>query len=96
MNSLPGVQFVEMPDADRCAGGAGTYLVKDFDTSQRIVARKRQAVEHSGADLVATSCPACMIQLKTGLPSGIQVRHIAQVLQDSYEAGDRRAGEPAP
>jgi FAD/FMN-containing dehydrogenase/Fe-S oxidoreductase len=96
LNSLPGVQFIEMPDADRCAGGAGTYLVKDFDTSQRILARKRQAVEHSGADLVATSCPACMIQLKTGLPSGIQVRHIAQVLQDSYEAGDRRAGEPAP
>jgi Fe-S oxidoreductase len=94
LNSLPGVQFIEMSDADRCAGGAGTYLVKDFDTSQRILARKRQAVEHSAADLVATSCPACMIQLKTGLPSKIQVKHIAQVLQDSYEAGERQAGEP--
>jgi Fe-S oxidoreductase len=94
LNSLPGVQFIEMSDADRCAGGAGTYLVKDFDTSQRILARKRQAVEHSGADLVATSCPACMIQLKTGLPGDIEVKHIAQVLQDSYQAGERRAGEP--
>src|SRR4029079_18211843 len=65
LKMLPGVQFVEMPDADRCAGGAGTYLVKDFDTSQQIVARKRQAVEDSGANLVATSCPACLIQLKT-------------------------------
>ncbi|HEU4505918.1 MAG TPA: (Fe-S)-binding protein, partial [Nitrospira sp.] len=96
LKSLPGVQFVEMPDADRCAGGAGTYLVKDFDTSQRIVARKRQAVEHSGADLVATSCPACMIQLKTGLPRDIEVKHIAQVLRDSYETQGRQAGEPAP
>jgi Fe-S oxidoreductase len=96
LNMLPDVQFIEMPDADRCAGGAGTYLVKDFDTSQRIVARKQQAVEQSGADLVATSCPACMIQLKTGLPPGIQVRHIAQVLQDSYEAGERQAGKPMP
>jgi len=96
LKSLPGVQFVEMPDADRCAGGAGTYLVKDFDTSQRIVARKRQGVEDSGADLVATSCPACMIQLKTGLPRDIEVKHIAQVLQDSYETEERQAGEPAP
>ncbi len=96
LKMLPGVQFVEMPDADRCAGGAGTYLVKDFDTSQRIVARKRQAVEDSGANLVATSCPACMIQLKTGLPSAVEVKHIAQVLQDSYEAGSPEAGEPVP
>jgi Fe-S oxidoreductase len=96
LKGLPGVQFVEMPDADRCAGGAGTYLVKDFDTSQRIVARKRQAVEDSGADLVATSCPACMIQLKTGLPPAVEVKHIAQILQDSYQAGAHEARETAP
>ena len=95
LKKLPGVEYVEMPDADRCAGGAGTYLVKDFDTSQRIVARKREAVESSGATLVATSCPACMIQLKTGLPPDVEVKHIAQVLQESYEAARRRAGETA-
>jgi len=96
LKSLPGMRFVEMPDADRCAGGAGTYLVKDFETSQRIVDRKRQAVAQSGADVVATSCPACMIQLKTGLPPEVQVKHVAQVLQESYEAGERHTGEPAP
>jgi Fe-S oxidoreductase len=80
-----------MPDADRCAGGAGTYLVKDFETSQQIVERKRRAVEQSGADVVATSCPACMIQLKTGLPKAVQVKHVAQVLKDSYDAADRPA-----
>ena len=86
---LPGVEFVEMPDADRCAGGAGTYLVKDFDTSQRIVERKRQAVEDSGANLVATSCPACMIQLRTGLRGAAEVKHVAQLIQEAYEAADR-------
>jgi len=92
LTSLPGVDFVEMPDADRCAGGAGTYLVKDFETSQQIVERKRRAVEESRAEVVATSCPACMIQLKTGLPKEVQVKHIAQVLKDSYEAADRPDG----
>lgn len=89
---LPGVDYVEMPDADRCAGGAGTYLVKDFDTSQQIVERKRRAVEQSGADVVATSCPACMIQLRTGLPGAVKVKHVAQLLRDSYDAADRNSG----
>ena len=96
LQNLPGVQYVEMPDADRCAGGAGTYLVKDFETSQRIVSRKRQAVAQSGAGVVATSCPACMIQLKTGLPADVAVKHVAQVLRESYEAGERQTGEPHP
>jgi Fe-S oxidoreductase len=86
---LPGVEYVEMPDADRCAGGAGTYLVKDFETSQRIVERKRLAVEQSGADVVATSCPACMIQLRTGLQGTAEVKHVAQLIQEAYEAADR-------
>ncbi len=94
LKNLPGVRFVEMPDADRCAGGAGTYLVKDFDTSQRIMERKRQAIEQSGAAVVATSCPACMIQLRTGLPAAVQVKHVAQVLRDSYEAGAAQSDEP--
>jgi Fe-S oxidoreductase len=96
LQNLPGLQYVEMPDADRCAGGAGTYLVKDFETSQRIVSRKRKAVAQSGAGVVATSCPACMIQLKTGLPADVAVKHVAQVLRESYEAGERQTGEPHP
>ncbi|HEX9154562.1 MAG TPA: (Fe-S)-binding protein, partial [Nitrospira sp.] len=88
LQSLPGVKYVEMSDADRCAGGAGTYLVKDFDCSQRIVERKRQAVEQSGAATVATSCPACMIQLQTGLRGAAKVKHIAQLLQEAYDAAD--------
>jgi FAD/FMN-containing dehydrogenase/Fe-S oxidoreductase len=90
---LPGVRYVEMPDADRCAGGAGTYLVKDFETSQRIVVRKSRAVEQVGADVVATSCPACMIQLRTGLRGRADVKHVAQMLQEAYEAADAEASD---
>ncbi|MBK9306488.1 MAG: FAD-binding oxidoreductase [Nitrospira sp.] len=86
LSSLPGVNFVEMQDADRCAGGAGTYVVKDYDTSQKIFDRKARAVRQTGANVVATSCPACMIQLKNGLPDSVQVKHVAQLLQDAYRA----------
>ena len=88
LSSLPGVSFVEMQDADRCAGGAGTYVIKDYDTSQKIFDRKARAITKTGADVVATSCPACMIQLKNGLRESVHVKHVAQLLQDAYRAGE--------
>ncbi len=87
LSRLPGVEFVEMVDADRCAGGAGTYLVKDYETSQGIFERKRQAIVQSGAEVVATSCPACMIQLNNGLQGRTSVKHIAQLVCESLEEG---------
>ena len=84
LKRIPGVTFVEMRDADRCAGGAGTFCVKDYATSQKIFERKRAAIRDSGAEVVATSCPACMIQLKNGLRGEVDVRHIAELLNDAY------------
>ncbi|HEU5406550.1 MAG TPA: FAD-linked oxidase C-terminal domain-containing protein, partial [Nitrospira sp.] len=89
LSSLPGVKFVEMQDADRCAGGAGTYVVKDYDTSQKIFDRKARAITQTGANVVATSCPACMIQLKNGVDESVQVKHVAQLLQEAYRAAER-------
>lgn len=90
--SLPGLNYAEMPDADRCAGGAGTFIVKDYDTSQKILARKTRAVEQVGAEVVATSCPACMIQLKHGLRERAEVKHVAQLLNEAYEAAEQNKG----
>ncbi|MDC8448737.1 MAG: FAD-binding oxidoreductase [Nitrospira sp.] len=89
LSSLPGVDFVDMQDADRCAGGAGTYLIKDYDTSQKIFDRKARAIAQADANVVATSCPACMIQLKNGVGDSVQVKHIAQLLKEAYWAAER-------
>jgi Fe-S oxidoreductase len=95
LSQLPGVEFVEMQDADRCAGGAGTYVLKDYDTSQKIFDRKRRAIEESGADVVATSCPACMIQLKNGLRGKVSVKHVAELMSDACEVNAQSgAGTP--
>jgi FAD/FMN-containing dehydrogenase/Fe-S oxidoreductase len=84
-------RFVEMPEADRCAGGAGTYLVKDWELSREIFERKRHSVLESGAQVVTTSCPACMIQLRNGLKDGVQVKHVAQWLEELYDPTSSRA-----
>jgi len=87
LRRTPGVRFVEMRDADRCAGGAGTFIVKNYEQSRQIFERKRRGIVDSGAELVATSCPACMIQLKTGMQNRIPVKHVAQILDEAYEKG---------
>jgi len=76
-----------MQDADRCAGGAGTYIIKDYETSQKIFERKRRAIEETGAEVVATSCPACMIQLQNGLRGKVEVKHVAELINEAYESG---------
>ena len=88
LSQLPGKTYVEMQDADRCAGGAGTFIIKDYDTSQQIFDRKRRAIEQSGADIVATSCPACMIQLKHGLRGEVVVKHVAELVNEAQSHDD--------
>jgi FAD/FMN-containing dehydrogenase/Fe-S oxidoreductase len=83
LQRIPGLRFVEMRDADRCAGGAGTFIVKNFQQSTEIFERKRKAIIESKADVIATSCPACMIQLKTGMRGRIPVLHVAQILDEA-------------
>lgn len=82
LRGLPRARFREMRDAERCAGGAGTFIVKNYEQAQAIFARKRAAIEDAGAEIVATSCPACMIQLATGLDGRLPVKHIAQLLDE--------------
>ncbi|HET8761120.1 MAG TPA: FAD-binding and (Fe-S)-binding domain-containing protein, partial [Nitrospiria bacterium] len=94
--TLPGMQFVEMPDADRCAGGAGTFIVKNPELSDQIVARKRRAVEASGADVVATSCPACLIRLRAALPDRVRTAHVAQLADEAESAAAVVPGRSAP
>jgi glycolate oxidase iron-sulfur subunit len=66
IKSIPGVQFVEMPEADMCCGAAGTYGFKNYKLSMKVLARKMDNVQKTGADILVSSCPACVMQLAAG------------------------------
>lgn len=67
LRALPGAEFVEMEGADRCCGLGGTFSVYHYETSKQIGARKIPGVEKSGAEIVASACPGCMMQLQDTL-----------------------------
>ena len=67
LKALPQVEFVEMPEAGTCCGLGGTYSVYHYQTSKQIGARKAANIVASGAELVATDCPGCIMQLQDSI-----------------------------
>jgi glycolate oxidase iron-sulfur subunit len=57
------IQYVEMNEADKCCGMAGSFSLKYYDLSKKIAARKLENIINTKADIVVTACPGCQIQL---------------------------------
>ena len=84
--ALPQVEFVEMPEAGTCCGLGGTYSVYHYETSKKIGARKAANIEASGAQLVATDCPGCIMQLQDSInhaDGGQRSVHILELLAEA-------------
>ena len=75
--------FVEMREAGACCGGAGSFHIDYPDIARDILAKKRANIEATGAGVVVTACPGCLIQLtKAARDSGnkFKAMHISQVI----------------
>ena len=66
LRALPGVRFQEMTESDSCCGAAGTYGVLHPETSAAIIGRKMGFARATGASVMVTECPSCMMQLAYG------------------------------
>ncbi len=86
LKNAPGVEYVEMKDANRCCGQGGSFNILNYDLSLKILDRKARNVDESGADVVATTCSGCMLQLMDGLHqagSKKEVRHLVEMLNQA-------------
>ncbi|OPY68343.1 MAG: Lactate utilization protein A [Syntrophorhabdaceae bacterium PtaU1.Bin034] len=63
LKGLKGLKYVEMPNADLCCGMGGSFSVYHYDITKKIAAKKMEGIKATGADLVVTACPGCMINL---------------------------------
>jgi len=92
LEEIPGLSFREMAEADRCCGGGGTFAVAHWDIAQKVGARKAESIRKAEAEVVATACPGCALQLEASLRrSGGQavVKHVVELLAEAY--GDDEA-----
>ena len=92
LEAIPGLELVEMEDASRCCGAAGTYTITQREMSAQLLDSKMEAVLATGAEVVATANPGCALQLEAGLrlaESEGRVCHVVDLLDEAYggEAG---------
>ncbi len=83
LRALPNVDFVEMTGASVCCGLGGTFSVNHYEESKAIGAKKIPGIEESGASLIATACPGCIMQLQDSINhAGLKVRavHLLELL----------------
>ena len=86
LKALPQVEYIEMENAGSCCGLGGTYSVYHYDTSKKIGAKKADNIMSSGADLVATDCPGCIMQLQDNINHAggkQQALHILDLLAEA-------------
>lgn len=88
LKNIPGLELMEMQEADMCCGGAGSYGIFNPKLSRDILARKMNNYQKTKATILATSCPACTMQLAFGMKlhnlNGI-VKHPVELLAQAYE-----------
>jgi glycolate oxidase iron-sulfur subunit len=92
LQSIPGLKFREMPNADICCGSAGIYNVVQNDMAMRILKHKMDSVKLAKADVIATANPGCMLQLRAGVAmngTNQRVAHVVELLDEAYAAPDR-------
>jgi len=95
LDAIPGVQRVEMQRHGRrgfCCGAGGARMWMEERIGKRVNVERTDEALDTGADLIATSCPYCLIMLddavnqrrsEGSVQGGVKVIDIAQVLADS-------------
>lgn len=90
LRMIPGIELVEMKEADTCCGSAGIYNVTQFELSMQLLARKMDNVAATNAEMIVAGNPGCLIQVAHGVQQrGLRMEavHLVDLLDRSYRLG---------
>jgi len=86
LSRLQSVQMVEMKDPSGCCGSAGIYNITHPQMADKRLQRKVENIEATGAEVVVTNGPGCLLQLRAAARDGkltVQVQHISQLVEEA-------------
>ena len=78
-----GFEFLPAEEEQTCCGFGGTYSSKFPEISANILDKKLDDFRKTGAEILATECPGCVMQLRGGAHrrnEGFAVMHLAELL----------------
>jgi glycolate oxidase iron-sulfur subunit len=86
LRAIPGLDLVELPYSDLCCGSAGVYNVTQTEASLDLLAEKMRHASATRAQVIATSNPGCLLQLRAGAEmhhTNQQVLHVIELLDQA-------------
>lgn len=89
LRSIPGIEFVELPYSDICCGSAGIYNVTQTEASLELLAEKMKYAKETGARVIATANPGCLLQLGAGVEmyrTEQEVLHVIEIVNRALPA----------
>jgi glycolate oxidase iron-sulfur subunit len=85
IRAVAGEKLVEMIESDVCCGSAGSYNLTEPEMAGRLQRRKVENILKTGAQIVVTTNPGCILQIRAGLARAgageVEVLHIADYLE---------------
>lgn len=87
IQAIPGVEYVELEEADLCCGSAGIYNVTQPEMARKLVERKMNNAENTGAHVVALGNPGCHAWIRQAAEERggrVKVMHTAELLEASF------------
>jgi glycolate oxidase iron-sulfur subunit len=91
LRTIPGVELVDLPEAELCCGSAGIYNMVAPEAAGELGARKAANVRSANPDVIVTANPGCLLQIgKHMAGDGVPILHPVQLLDASIR------GVPVP
>jgi glycolate oxidase iron-sulfur subunit len=76
---VPGIRLTPLAEADWCCGAAGVYTITQPEQSAKLLARKLDHIAATGAAIVASGNPGCLLQLEMGMRRDPRLTHAEAV-----------------
>jgi glycolate oxidase iron-sulfur subunit len=86
--------LIPLVDAEMCCGSAGIFNILHQELSDQVLSAKMTRIKETGAALVVTSNPGCLLQLEYGARRfgvDVEVRHLAELLDHAYGLKDEES-----
>jgi glycolate dehydrogenase iron-sulfur subunit len=87
LRSIPNLKLVDLPESSWCCGSAGIYNITQPEMANELLRRKLSHIKSTGAQIVATANPGCLLQIINGARAeGIPLRivHPITLLAEAY------------
>jgi Fe-S oxidoreductase len=104
LSAIPGVEQIEMKRCKErgfCCGAGGARMWLEENIGKRINMERMDEALGTGADVVSTACPYCMIMLDDAVRANdkqddVRVLDLSQLVEESLNGGPMAAAAPTP